>query len=558
MIAGEGGDTGGGAAPEGKDAGETPQQCGLPSCSAEATSDCSACKTMGYCGRRHQLEHWKAHKVMCRGGRKAKRVSAKGDARAGAPGTAAPEGADAGEGSGSAAARPVERTTSCRHKMLRGWMRVSPGEDFTAGGALSYALSSIGESYDDAAVTLALSAPGLDVNRTHGAKRTTELWSQSNWGRSRNVALLLADPRVDPNLASSNKETPLWIAADLGWDRCVDLLLVDPRVNVNSATASGRRTPLHTAAAHGHDRCVELLLTDPRVDRELANSEGYSPLHAAAYAGHPRCVELLLADPRVDPNIKLTAPSRNTPLHSAAGEGMFACVELLLADDRVHVSRANGSGIPPLLQACFQMRESVDQVGAPDSVDPARTFVLMLRSRRVTDQCLRDTIAHLRRATSTTRKNIARQARAKADGEPLAAIQQVAQMVIPVLEAQLQGERRWCAYCLTLTPDKDIDLCSGCHQVGYCRPLNKVQLRRMPHEEQERRRAEHQCQKLHWTTGGHKEECKRWAAEENTEGKAGGVGEGAAGGGDNGAAGGGGGGANRKKKGKKKEAGAIR
>ena len=33
-----------------------------------------------------------------------------------------------------------------------------------------------------------------------------------------------------------------------------------------------------------------------------------------------------------------------------------------------------------------------------------------------------------------------------------------------------------------------IDLCSQCRQVGYCRPLNKVQLRRMPHEERERQR----------------------------------------------------------------------
>ena len=43
----------------------------------------------------------------------------------------------------------------------------------------------------------------------------------------------------------------------------------------------------------------------------------------------------------------------------------------------------------------------------------------------------------------------------------------MAQMVTFVLEAQLIGNRRWRTYYLTLTPDdKDIDLCSQCHQVG--------------------------------------------------------------------------------------------
>ena len=40
-----------------------------------------------------------------------------------------------------------------------------------------------------------------------------------------------------------------------------------------------------------------------------------------------------------------------------------------------------------------------------------------------------------------------------------------------------------------------------------------MQLRRMPHDEQERRRKVH-CQTLHWKAeGGHKKDCKRWAAE---------------------------------------------
>ena len=142
----------------------------------------------------------------------------------------------------------------------------------------------------------------------------------------------------------------------------------------------------------------------------------------------------------------------------------------------------------------------------------------------------------------------------------------MAQMVLPVLKAEAEGEKRWCAWCSKLTPDKDIDLCSQCHQVGYCRPLNKMQLRRMPYEEQERRRATN-CQHLHWKAG-HKHVCKSWAAEAaerkareeeekaRAEEEKAREGEGAAGGGgSSGAAGGGRGGGGReggKKKGKKK------
>ena len=52
------------------------RSCGLASCGAkEAHVDhfkrCSACKTVVYCCREHQLEHWPAHKAACKAARKA-------------------------------------------------------------------------------------------------------------------------------------------------------------------------------------------------------------------------------------------------------------------------------------------------------------------------------------------------------------------------------------------------------------------------------------------------------------------------------------------------------
>ena len=59
-------------------------------------------------------------------------------------------------------------------------------------------------------------------------------------------------------------------------------------------------------------------------------------------------------------------------------------------------------------------------------------------------------------------------------------------LALPVLEAELAGKRRWCAYCYVVKPDgKAFKTCSRCLQVGYCSP-------------------EHQ--KAHWKAT-HKHEC---------------------------------------------------
>jgi hypothetical protein len=86
---------------------------------------------------------------------------------------------------------------------------------------------------------------------------------------------------------------------------------------------------------------------------------------------------------------------------------------------------------------------------------------------------------------------------AAAGGEPLDPQQKTCRIVIPVLLAHLQGEFRWCAHCLKLTPDVDLHRCGGCKQVGYC---------------DEAPPGQKPCQKAHWKAG-HKKECKRFQAE---------------------------------------------
>ena len=100
--------------------------------------------------------------------------------------TKGPPSGDGGAAVGVAADRPAgrpagERTTRARHDVLRGRMDEDEFDvrvlDFAAsfGGrmevvgakgwsALDFALGTTGDPYDEDAVKLALSAPGLDVN----------------------------------------------------------------------------------------------------------------------------------------------------------------------------------------------------------------------------------------------------------------------------------------------------------------------------------------------------------------------------------------------------------
>jgi uncharacterized membrane protein YgcG len=93
----------------------------------------------------------------------------------------------------------------------------------------------------------------------------------------------------------------------------------------------------------------------------------------------------------------------------------------------------------------------------------------------------------------------------------------------------LRGERRWCKNCHAIPNRlKDLDLCSGCRQVGYCN---------------------RECQLQDWKAkeGGHKKDCKVMKADAEKEAKkkeeAAKKGGGGQGGGSSGKKGGGGGGA---------------
>ena len=139
---------------------------------------------------------------------------------------------------------------------------------------------------------------------------------------------------------------------------------------------------------------------------------------------------------------------------------------------------------------------------AKEGNDPVRIFVLLLRSRRITADALRrdmDTLERLRREAQRgprrsymysgcdnaiedgsggeeeqrrARDRAARGVGSGGDGATggvsFGIGETVTRCLMPVLEAQLRGSRQWCDGCLSLTPGQNLELCSGCAEVGYC------------------------------------------------------------------------------------------
>ena len=139
------------------------------------------------------------------------------------------EGKDAGEGDDEGGDAGERTATRGRCDALEAKMkeegfdaRATPCDPFGR-RALEFALGDLGDPHDADAVKLALGMEGVDVNDTSSTGQTF-LFGQCGRGRSRNVELLLVDPRVDPNLVESVQgQTPLHAAAAHGRARCVAL-----------------------------------------------------------------------------------------------------------------------------------------------------------------------------------------------------------------------------------------------------------------------------------------------------------------------------------------------
>ena len=382
--------------------------------------------------------------------------------------------------------------------------------------------------------------PDFRVNKTESSKGLLPLFLAVGWDRwdlgspsyEDALAFVLAFRGVDPNIQDKFGYTALFIVAYRGLSRFVKRLLATPGIDINLPNKTGV-TPLGGAANQGHPECLKLLLKDTRIKVNKADEDACTPLNHAICAlspgpGNLECVKLLLEVKDVDVNKATTYEGRVgwTPLLWAANLGMFKYVELLLQDPRINVNKPDGAGCFPLYHACMHMTIAMSSVGVRDGrfddfTDPVRGLVLFLQSRRVSTKALDHTI-DLWKIVTPTKREIAV---AEAGGKPLDDWHRMAQHVLPILKAQTTGHRRWCDWCQRVTTDRNLLMCAGCDEVGYCDRVC--------------------CQKNGWSKGGHREKCTGLAAEAKEVKARSGVG-------------GGGGGKTGKKRGKKKKDGRRR
>ena len=138
---------------------------------------------------------------------------------------------------------------------------------------------------------------------------------------------------TDPNMKDNWGMTALYRAVQ--WVEAGAVLLADVRVDVDVASSDGL-TALALSARNGQDALAALLLAGGRADNK-ADRDGRTPLMHAAHRRSTSVVVALLADDRLDPNA-LDASSQ-TALDFAARSCSKTVLKLLLAGGRTTRTR---------------------------------------------------------------------------------------------------------------------------------------------------------------------------------------------------------------------------
>jgi len=199
-----------------------------------------------------------------------------------------------------------------------------------------------------------LTSNRLDVNHLDGRFGATTLYFAAQRNHLEVVALLLAHPLIDVNLAV---HAPFYPSPYPGIPQPAPLqqLLIDDA----KLPSKSYITPLHIAAARGHTEVVKLLLAHPKIDVNLISNQ-LSPLLVAIANGQKAVFKLLLAHPKIDINLKSThqvtprysltilpaglSPG-STPLLYACETGAAWAAELLLMDPKVKLDAKNRAGL---------------------------------------------------------------------------------------------------------------------------------------------------------------------------------------------------------------------
>ena len=345
---------------------------------------------------------------------------------------------------------------------------------------------------------------------------TTPLITASLQGKAGAVGLLLRAPGILVNKRDSEGRTAVLVAAMEDHLECLRLLLEEGGASVNKADALGQ-TPLCVAAMEGSVRCFQMLLGAKRIKASRASACGVTPLIAAAATaaagnssvGHggsneegsmgstdstdstdsstrsegstcsARCLALLLCSGKITiddmqdaisylepytPSMQRVTRARHAQMHAQMHAPLKAPAEVSQEGDVVGAA-AEGRGIGTALLASpappplpLAMSPSAFSLHSLPSSSPLVSSPSTPPSDPPSDP---PSSPPPRRRSSHTSP--------LCPGSPLDVEESTALYLIPLLEAELEGKRRWCGWCLCVTPWKDMPTrCEGCRSVVYC------------------------------------------------------------------------------------------
>ena len=250
------------------------------------------------------------------------------------------------------------------------------------------------------------------------------------------------------------------------------------------------QSPAYMAVWHGRVECLAVLLAEG-ADADQANMGGTTPLMAASQNGRTACIEVLL-EAGADPN--RTSNKGINAIDEACLNNNHSVVEILLKVPNIDVNSKAKNGHTALVAACEGCASSTaltaGGAGGDGRDDSGRSLVLLLKSRLLSPETLEHVIKECEEFKA---QNYIAFDGTECPGHMVA---------LPILQAQRDGRRRWCAYpgCHRLSRHRDFKLCGGCREWGYCSEDH---------------------QRSHWNAG-HKEECKRFKAEAKAASKGGG------------------------------------
>jgi len=188
---------------------------------------------------------------------------------------------------------------------------------------------------------LLLAQPSVDVNRPSGTKYTFPLHG-AGISSPKLVAMLLAHPKIDPNLKPASDSYPALFTVLSYCDlSMVKLFLNHPKTDLTITDAEGQ-TAIFPAVQTNRWDLIPTLLATNKFDVNLKNTRGNTILHEVIRSNNPERIRSAALLPNIDPH--LPNAKGETPLTLAIQKSLSA-VNALLENKATQITPANQAAI---------------------------------------------------------------------------------------------------------------------------------------------------------------------------------------------------------------------